>query len=60
METYCVKCKKQTKFEGEPIVTMTKNNRHMLKGKCIECSKTKTRLFTNLLIMLSLPLLISI
>ena len=47
METYCVKCKKQTKFEGEPIVTITKNNRHMLKGKCIECGKTKTRFISK-------------
>jgi hypothetical protein len=40
METYCVKCKKQTKFEAKQIVTITKNNRrgyfsiHIINKMC--------------------------
>lgn len=45
MESYCVKCKKQTPFKGTPQKVKTKNNRNMIKGQCAVCGKMKTRLF---------------
>ena len=47
METYCLKCKKQTMFEGKPTTNITKNNRHMIKGICIECGKKKARFISK-------------
>lgn len=43
MESYCVKCKKHTLFDGEPQLFRTKNNRLLLKGLCKVCGKQKTR-----------------
>ena len=41
MNIYCVKCKQKT---GTLEVTeiLTKNNRHMVKGKCSKCGKIKS------------------
>jgi hypothetical protein len=41
MESYCVKCKKQTSFD--PQLFRTKNNRLILKGLCKVCGKMKSR-----------------
>ena len=43
MESYCVKCKRQTLYDGEPELTLTKNKRYMLKGLCKVCGKMKAR-----------------
>lgn len=37
---YCVKCRKVTKPSSEPKLVKTKNDRHMLKGKCKQCDTT--------------------
>jgi len=47
MESYCVKCKKQTLYDGEPQLLRTKNNRLILKGLCKVCGKTKTKFVSN-------------
>ena len=39
---YCVKCKKVTETKDIHQVT-SKNNRQMLRGKCVVCGKTKTQ-----------------
>ena len=43
MESYCVKCKRHTLFDGQPQLFRTKNNRLLLKGKCKVCGKMKAR-----------------
>ena len=39
---YCVKCRKSTET-SQTERTVTKNNRHMLRGKCRVCGSTKTQ-----------------
>ena len=39
---YCVRCKKVTET-SDIQNTVTKNNRHMLRGKCVVCGTTKTQ-----------------
>ena len=41
MESYCVKCKRKTSFDGKPELTVTENKRYMLKGLCKVCGKRK-------------------
>jgi hypothetical protein len=48
MNSYCVKCKKQTPFDGKPQLFRTKNNRLLLKGPCVECNKTKTTFISKM------------
>ena len=43
MESYCVKCKKNTPFDGQLQLFKTKNNRLLLKGLCKICGKQKSR-----------------
>ena len=43
MESYCVKCKKHTPFDGQPQLFRTSNNRLLLKGLCENCGKMKAR-----------------
>jgi hypothetical protein len=42
MQSYCVKCKKQTPIIN-PSVAKAKNGRPMLKGKCGNCGMVKTK-----------------
>ena len=44
--TYCVRCKKVTGFVSKPMLVQTKNRRHMIRGKCSVCGRTKTQ-FVN-------------
>ena len=39
---YCVRCKKSTDT-SQTEKTVSKNNRHMLRGKCVVCGTTKTQ-----------------
>lgn len=39
---WCVKCRKHTET-SETERTVTKNNRHMLRGKCMVCGSVKTQ-----------------
>ena len=39
---YCLKCRKSTET-SQTERTVTKNNRHMLRGKCVVCGTTKTQ-----------------
>ena len=40
--SYCLKCKKDTNMVDMTSVK-TKNNRNMIRGKCIECGRTKCK-----------------
>ena len=42
MMIYCVKCKKQTETDNV-TKTITKNNRHMMKGICTACGRAKSK-----------------
>ena len=44
--SYCLKCRKQTQ-DINPQVTKTRNNRLMMKSKCVICGTTKTRFIKN-------------
>ena len=39
---YCVKCRKSTET-SQTERTVSKNNRHLLRGKCVVCGTTKTQ-----------------
>ena len=39
---YCVRCKKSTDTSHTEN-TVSKNNRHMIRGKCVVCGTTKTQ-----------------
>lgn len=43
---YCVKCKKSTDTT-ESQYYMSKNNKHMMKGKCKICGKNKTKFISK-------------
>ena len=38
---YCLKCKKNTADEGEPILKTTRNNRTLAVTRCLECLRKK-------------------
>jgi hypothetical protein len=40
MITYCATCKNDTET-GDIVYVTTKNNRTMMKGKCIACGRVK-------------------
>ena len=42
MVTYCVKCKSKTETIN-PKYKMSKNQKPMVQGKCVKCSKMKSR-----------------
>ena len=42
MMIYCVKCKKQTDTANISS-GVTKNNRHMLRGTCVDCGRVKNK-----------------
>ena len=42
METYCLKCKKNTKNVDSKIFK-TKNNRLIMQSKCSDCGNKKSR-----------------
>lgn len=39
---YCVKCRKATETENVENV-ITKNGRHLVRGRCVVCGRTKTK-----------------
>ena len=39
---YCVKCRQKT-LTNDLQQVITKNSRHMLRGKCVTCGLTKTQ-----------------
>ena len=41
MDIYCVKCKNKTKTSDIEYV-MSKNNKYMIKGKCLKCKNKKS------------------
>lgn len=43
---YCVKCKSKTSTK-EIKYQLSKNNRHMIKGKCVKCSKMKSQFISS-------------
>ena len=45
MATYCVKCKSKTETIN-PKYKMSKNQKPMVQGKCVKCSKMKSRLIS--------------
>ena len=42
MVTYCVKCKSKTETIN-PKYKMSKNQKPMVQGKCVKCSKMKSQ-----------------
>ena len=42
MNTYCLKCKKET-FNIDPKMVKTKNNRLLMLSKCSVCKSKKSR-----------------
>lgn len=42
MNYYCIHCKKNTKTLNVKV-SLTKNNRNIIRGKCLICGKIKTR-----------------
>ena len=42
MMTYCVKCKSKTETIN-PKYKMSKNQKPMVQGKCVKCSKMKSQ-----------------
>ena len=42
MNTYCVKCRKDTE-NIDPKIVRTKNNRSILQAKCLACRIKKSR-----------------
>ena len=42
MMLYCVKCRQKT-LTNDLQQVITKNSRHMLRGKCVTCGLTKTQ-----------------
>ena len=42
MATYCVKCKSKTETIN-PKYKMSKNMKPLVQGKCVKCSKMKSR-----------------
>ena len=42
MVTYCVKCKSKTETIN-PKYEMSKNQKPMVQGKCVKCSKMKSQ-----------------
>ena len=42
MNTYCLKCKKDT-FNIDPKMVKTKNNRLLMQSKCSACKTKKSR-----------------
>ena len=42
MMTYCVKCKSKTETIN-PKYKMSKNQKPMVQGKCVKCSKIKSQ-----------------
>ena len=46
METYCLKCKKNTK-NIDPKISSTSNGKSMILSKCAICSSKKSRFIKN-------------
>ena len=46
METYCLKCKKNTK-NIDPKISRTTNGKSMILSKCAICSSKKSRFIQN-------------
>lgn len=46
MNMYCVKCKSKTGTK-EIKYKLTKNNRPMINGKCVKCSKMKSQFISS-------------
>ena len=46
METYCLKCKKNTK-NIDPKISSTSNGKSMILSKCAICSSRKSRFIKN-------------
>ena len=42
MNTYCLKCKKDTE-NIDPKIVRTKNNRLLIQSKCSDCKNKKSR-----------------
>ena len=46
METYCLKCKKNTK-NISPKISSTSNGKSMILSKCVICGSKKSRFIKN-------------
>ena len=46
MNSYCLKCKKETE-KINPRVSKTSNNRTMILSKCAKCGSKKSRFIKN-------------
>ena len=46
MVTYCVKCKSKTETIN-PKYKMSKNQKPMVQGKCVKCSKMKSQFIST-------------
>ena len=46
MQIYCLKCKKHTET-GKVNVVQTKNGKYNMKGKCLICSKMKSKFISK-------------
>ena len=46
METYCLKCKKNTK-NIDPKISSTSNSKAMILSKCLICGSKKSRFIKN-------------
>ena len=46
METYCLKCKKNTK-NIDPKISSTSNGKSMILSKCVTCGSKKLRFIKN-------------
>ena len=46
MESYCLKCRKDTK-NIDPEISSTSNGRAMILSKCVICGSKKSRFFEN-------------
>ena len=46
VQVYCVFCKEKTNT-SENVYKMSKNNKHMIQGKCTVCSKRKSQFISQ-------------
>ena len=46
VQVYCVFCKEKTNT-SEIVYKMSKNNKHMIQGKCTVCSKRKSQFISQ-------------
>ena len=44
---YCVRCRRKTKWSGNPKVGRTKNNKMVLVGNCYSCGGKKVRFISK-------------